>query len=585
MNHEGVVPEKPNEPSKSEQGIGQTVLAEWALWGKNANDSDYKVLRCSTGSFGRSDFYHIITRYASGRQESLPQYTVCWIPGENGHEGYLAVAIHELADPDPRRSGGRVQTARGSEIEYTRLFCVSYSEMARNQVRYTELVESVKGYQLPAGPTAPIRVELLETESPPSPVQVNALAEKVASLLLTTRPVCVLGAADTSAWDRLQFVEQVMSMLPYGLRATLSASTWASATARNLKFRLFFASTERADDDTTVYVTWGRQLVRFGGSAPEQMTQRYYADWLEHGGAEVVGELASQTKPVRFEPDEIREMIANLPRDRPVTDILEQIADGLRRGQLPVLRVAVRRLGQRRNRPHNQAEREKYRQEIKRLGLFDDYPKLPSIAVASAYRVLLDFAFGSTLAYVDYREIVSLVGGPLHGVLGKEVLNLRFDSYLPWLLTVKSVSESTDEELMAFLQQQGIQATGPITEFNRRAVAVRFEDRPVPYDFAVRYLRAYSTDPGADLRQRGYLADTLEAVFPNDRQAQRVRIKEMLTLVYGTMLDEKDAAELLRRPDIRHTAAFDEAVRELTTGRGTPRWRAARTLLGHIRQS
>jgi hypothetical protein len=170
-------------------------------------------------AFHPRDFHEVIERYASGTQESLPQYTVCWIPGDNGLEGYLAVGIHELADPDPRRSGGRVRAASGSVIEYIRLFCVRYAEMARQAVSYTELVESVMDRQLPAGPTDPITVELLETDQPPFPGAVRALAENVAMLLLTIRPVCVLGAEEVAAEERLRFIDQVMSLLPYGMRA------------------------------------------------------------------------------------------------------------------------------------------------------------------------------------------------------------------------------------------------------------------------------------------------------------------------------------------------------------------------------
>ena len=39
-----------------------------------------------------------------------------------------------------------------------------------------------------------------------------------------------------------------MALLPYGLRATMSASTWVDNTAQNLKQRLFFASAPRAAD-------------------------------------------------------------------------------------------------------------------------------------------------------------------------------------------------------------------------------------------------------------------------------------------------------------------------------------------------
>jgi len=133
----------------AEEGAAPQLAAQWALWGKDDDEADYHVLWCSKGTFDLGDFDEIVTRYASGVKETLPQYTACWIPAqtrdqgygaatrrgrsspsveEKGDNGYLAVGIHELADP--RRSGGRARSAAGREIEYIRLFCVRYKELA-----------------------------------------------------------------------------------------------------------------------------------------------------------------------------------------------------------------------------------------------------------------------------------------------------------------------------------------------------------------------------------------------------------------------------------------------------------------------
>ena len=101
-----------DEDQPADDGAAPGLEAQWALWGKEDEESDYRVLRCSKGIFGVEDFHELIARYASGVKEELPQYTVCWIPcGQRDDPAYLAVAIHELADPDPRRSGGRSRAA------------------------------------------------------------------------------------------------------------------------------------------------------------------------------------------------------------------------------------------------------------------------------------------------------------------------------------------------------------------------------------------------------------------------------------------------------------------------------------------
>jgi hypothetical protein len=543
----------------AEPGAGRLVTAEWALWGKETDELEYRVLRCSEGTLSRQNFREIITRYASGAGETLPQYTACWAPDINGHGGYLAFGIHELADPDPRLSGGRPRTARGREIEYVRLFCVRYSEMAEHRVSYTELAEAVRGHQLPAGRTDPIQVGLRETELRYLAAPVRALAENVAALLQTNRPVCILGAEGTTPEDRLYFIDAVMSLLPYGLRATLSASTWASVTARNLRLRLYFTNAKRGDDGATLHLTWG-QPVRLNLSAPELLPLRDYVNWLEHAGSGAAAELADQADPVRFNPAEIRQMVARLPRNQPVRDLPEELTDGIRRGDRPAVGAAVKRLKQRLASPPGPAEQEEYRQAIKRLGLFKNHPGLHHSTSASVYRVLLGLAFGPRISYRGYCEIEDCAGGPPRGELQREVLKFEFGSYLALLLTATPEGVFTAEELMASLHEQNIPATGPVEELSQIADEMRRGHRLPAYDFAVRYLSAYAADPRAELARRGYLAKTLETVFPGNPQEQRTRLEDTLRFVYGGTLSSDQVSELYGQPDLWPTAAFKQAV-------------------------
>jgi hypothetical protein len=548
--------------SANERGGGRTVVAEWALWGKAPQDPEYSVLRCSKGAFGRGDFHGIITRYASGAKGELPQYTVCWIPEGNGRERYLAVAIHELADPDPRLSGGRVRASRGREIEYIRLFCVRYDEMAKHRASYADLVESVMEYQLPVGLTDPMTVDLLESESPSFSGEIRALAGNVATLLLTTRPVCILGADRVAPQDRLHFIDAVMSLLPYGLHATLSASTWASATAQDLKLRMFFTNAERGEG--TEPATWGRP-VRFDLSEPDRMTMRHYANWLEHGGSDAAEELADQTDPIRFDPDEIRHLVAELPKSRPTKDVLEELADAARHGRLPVVQSSVKRLRRRRVSPPSPEAREEYRQAIRRLDLFKEHPKLHHATRASVYRVLLDLAFAPQITYRDYCVIEDCAGGRPSEALARTMLNsgLTFTP-LPWVLTGRSVGQLTDLQLMTHLQEQGNRAAEPITVLSRSLDTVRPPHRPALYDFSVKYLRAYDAEPKAELTRRGYFADMLATIFLHDQQAQRIRLEDSLRFVYGRLLSDEEIAELRAQSNVRRTAAFDAAVARLT---------------------
>ncbi len=106
---------------------------------------------------------------------------------------------------------------------------------------------------------------------------IDGLAMRVAPLLLTGVPVCVLGADETSMDERLRFIDTVMGLLPYGFRAKMTAATWTRATNRNHRFRLFFSSAPRASDKPDHLVPWGEpELVRVpGGDAG------YYYGWLD----------------------------------------------------------------------------------------------------------------------------------------------------------------------------------------------------------------------------------------------------------------------------------------------------------------
>ncbi len=103
------------------------------MWGKEARETGYHVLGCSTGPLRDRDFSEVITRYSPGDLDELPQYTVSWIPGANREPEYVAIGIHELAPADPRHADRRSpRDAVGRAIVYVRLFCVRYADMAEH---------------------------------------------------------------------------------------------------------------------------------------------------------------------------------------------------------------------------------------------------------------------------------------------------------------------------------------------------------------------------------------------------------------------------------------------------------------------
>lgn len=551
-----------HEQPPDEASAAPGVTAEWALWGKEANETAYRVLRCSAGPFAVDDFREIITRYASGVKEELPQYTVCWIPDGQGHAAYLAVAIHELADPDPRRSGGRSRTAGGREIEYVRLFCVRYAEMAEWGVSYTELIESVRDLQLLPGDTAPVRVPLLsEVGAAHLAAPFHRMAENVAALLLTSRPVCVLGAESAKPEKRLQFIELVMSLLPYGLRARMSASTWASSTAQDLKLRLFFANARR-DDGQTSYVTWGvPQQPPLSGPGLDAV--RLYLGWLRQVGSGAAPALAGLTGPLRFTDADIRRMVANLPRDRSVTETLDELADSLRNQDAAGVRAAVDRLKRHLASQEMPAEREKCRPVIVARGLLGEHRGLKQGTETSLYHVLLRLAFETPLTYASYCEIERAAGRPPRGALRSAILKSKFSSFIPLILAAKAEPGFPDQQLLADLAKQGIAPTAPIDEVDRRAENIRPEHRATVYDFAASYLYASAEDAWHELKRRGYLAETLEGLFPGSLKDQQARLARTLRFCYGERLTQGQIDDLFAHSSVHPTAALEQTVREM----------------------
>jgi hypothetical protein len=533
------------------------VIAEWAVWGKRAVDTGYRVLACSDGSLKPRDFAYLIDRYAPGRPDLLPQYTVAWVPGPNGGTEHIAVAIHERAPDIPKF---------GRESVIVRLFCFRYADLAEYGMSYAEMVDAVRDQALVPGQAtrAPVLVQLPGDSPPPRPsARIRELAENVAALLLTTRPVGVLGAGEVPAAARLAFIDLVVSLLPFGLRANFSASTWVSSTAQVLNFRLFFASAAR-DDGRSIHVRWdGPDPV----DVPDPGTEpaRLYLGWLRRTGQAAVYMLADQTAPLRFTGAEIGQLIGAMPLSPNVDETLEELAHGLRADDRAIVKETIGRLKRYLAGQSGSADREAYRQFIIRHGLLADHPALDPRTKASLYQVLLPLAFDKPLTYASYCEIEDAIGGPPRGTLRKVMLEIRFTGFIPWFLLLKAEPDYEDEALMAALNADKIQPTRLLDEFAREAGQVRPAHRAPVYDFAVHYLRENAENPSAELRGRGYLAHLLAVVFPGDALAQRSRLEEMLRLVYRGPLGRSQIRGLFDDLDAPPTAALEAAVTRLAS--------------------
>jgi hypothetical protein len=545
-----------------------SLTAEWALWGRRPRETGYSVLACSNGRLSAADFAAVISRYACGAPDALPQYTLCWIPpDEQSRPAYLAVAIRELADPDPDRAGGRPRYVAGREVHYIRLFCFRYADVAELGADYTDLADAVRAEQLPLGSavTAPLVVHPPAT--PPAPVSplVRPLAEQAAALLLTTRPVCVLGAEEVTADERLAFIGHVMSLLPFGLRATLSAATWASSTAVDLRLRLFFSTARRDSGSQTSYVTWGEPDKPAPPGTPPGAAGPY-REWLKDAGDELIARLSQLTTPVRFTDDDLSRMLASLPRDKTLADTVAELSASLRASDQPAVSAALKELRLYLPRQGEQpADRAACRSLVEEYELFADCPGLHIATKKRLYGTLIQLAFGTELSYADYCAVERAAAGKLDWPLRKVLLDSGALALLPWILAAKAAPGTRDEELIAALGPQGVSATYLLDMLAKETERVRPEHRAAAYDFAVRYLRAQAEDPQQELTRRGHLADALAALFPHDQLAQQARLEDTLRFVYGGPLTRAQIVSLYDTPGLRPTPALAAAVVSLAT--------------------
>jgi hypothetical protein len=263
------------------------VSAQWALEGKQPDGEDYRILACSTGDLNRGHFADALSRFQLGELSTLPQVSLSYARhGMKQGMSYVALAIHWYATEGQRHADGVSQRDnQGRPTAYTSYFCMPYQRLADAAIGYRAMHEALHSVTLTVadGPPIAVPIAMPKSRTPAA----GDLAVRVAPLLLTGRPVCVLGAEGTGMLERLEFIDTVMELLPYGFRARMTAATWTRTTNRNHRFRLFFSGAPRADEPDYV-VTWGDNpdLV----SVPDLEAGEYF-DWLQDN----IGQLAHLT--------------------------------------------------------------------------------------------------------------------------------------------------------------------------------------------------------------------------------------------------------------------------------------------------
>ncbi|GAA4311174.1 hypothetical protein BJY14_006402 [Actinomadura luteofluorescens] len=508
---------------------GVRLTPEWALWGKDPQERDFRLLRCSDVRLGRHDFSEIISRYSPGTHTDLPQVAISWT--RLGDEIYLGFAIQEWSS-----EGDRL----GRDIAVTRYFGVPYFQL-RRPISYVDLYEALATYDAASG--EPISVPGLDPHRIAARAGSDALG--AAALLLTRSPVQIEGAEGVPMLDRLRFLDTVAALLPYPMRTRFSAVTWVSSTSEH-NFRLAFSS----------HVREGALPVMWSGPPavpPAEQVARTYLDILARQGdlSHVIGELAQIDKPMGFGHLHIRaalrrlQDIADSPPQRPApvvgadtdpAEVLRTYADARRNGRREAAEYCVDQLEHLRTQSITAEQRGRYRQIVKEQRLLEESPVLAPPRQLQLYQALLQMAYASTLSEAHLDQIEE-DAGMVHGLLLRALENYPCADPVVDLLIAVRCGEDGRRRILGRLDSGALVAA-----------AAREPLRVGLFDLVFRELArrlAEEEDAVGPLWRHAYLAHPLRGRFPNDDLTQFTWLRGLLEAAYGPQLGVKEFEEVV----------------------------------------
>jgi hypothetical protein len=592
---------------------GVQVVAQWALQGKTLGRGGYHVLACSTGDLNIDNFTEVITRFSMGTPESLPQVTISYLaPGpQGGVINYLALAIHQLAS-DAQPSGGQLVAYDddGRPVVLTSYYCVPYEPAASQGVSYQAMYRAFEA--VPLEPENG-RGRTVRLAGPPGqPLARGALtvkdelAVKTAALLLTGQPVCVLGAKATMLTERLEFIDAVMALLPYGFRARMTAATWTIATSKNHRFKLFFSGAPRDASPPDHVVYWGRPDLTV---LTEDDTYAYdYQQWLLREGVREVPRLARLAQPrslgekdvlsaldkiigdrstagrhhrgTASKPDVKPSFEANPPPDpnkgtEPGPDAaavkfaaeeyLLACAEHLEKRNLPQLSTAITQLKNSAGAASTPEQRQRYRELIKEFRLFRHDEALSSKYEGMLREALLKVAFVTRLGYEDYCLIEDAFGD---GDLDQGLLQLIEKTGMSDLITKALVyrllqSEEAAKKLGRLFSSRQLSLADfvdlPAHDLRRPQHMQVLCGVTIAY-LTTMYKNLDAVEIDRALRRHSYLARKLEDSKAGPEQYQVEVLWWLLRFAYPKGLTERNVIHLMTQTTEPPTLPFLAAV-------------------------
>ena len=268
------------------------VPGGWAIWSKHAGTrDDYAVLASSTGPLSAAEFGRVLAHFApgnppaeTGRPDSLPWVMLSRV-GIAG-QTYLGASLQvPTADVD----------ATGRPISRTSYVCVPFDDLARTPVSYRGLWQALTSAQLPYpdGAPVPLTIPGLDAGELARAVQEfgpNVVATTAA--LVLAGPVTITGPEFPDTETRLRFLDAVAALLPYGYRASYTATTWSDTAASEQRFRVVFA--HRARDEAS------RVIWRAAARVPADGPVRTYLEYLRRVTEGPAADLMQLTRLISY---------------------------------------------------------------------------------------------------------------------------------------------------------------------------------------------------------------------------------------------------------------------------------------------
>ncbi|WP_440072375.1 hypothetical protein [Streptosporangium sp. OZ121] len=521
---------------------------EWAVGGKlPGSGDDYRILACSQGLLSRDDFEDIRTVYTIGTPEELPQVMIAWVG--KGDDARLVLAIQSWSDEEDRRH---------RRIARTRYFCVPYAHITQPAfpVSYEDLYQALGAFPVPTERQLVVSVPAFDSGVVAARIDGTALC--TAALLMTGQPVCVVGGEAVPMIERLRFLDTVAALLPYGMRARLTASTWASSTADH-KIRLAFTQHVPVG---TYPVAWGQPV-----EIPDQEEDAYrYLTLLARQdlNAGLLDWLASRTEPLTFgkngraraldllrgfDPSPVLALMpppSPSPAQDPVEGLLTECADILERGGTAEIRGVLDRLDgvvASRGLMISDDERARYQKIIRDRRLLPPKDGLPEELRAYLLAVIQMAGYGPAATSAPRTDGVTQEVAPPARVSTTATVRRSPPDPVASMKTAYQQGREEREEMLRPLQTRELVAVAARQPYDMRVVEIACDELVIRGG-------GHAEDPeiAEALREYGYLADAISGLHPAGDRARFDRLYDLLRAAYGPEFGHKQFEEVIRSP-------------------------------------